>query len=781
MGGLVYSKEQVFVSDFPIGGRFLGSISIQENNTKGFYKVRVLRNNKRLLFPSNMTFFKKELHNPNIGDEYYGEFIVKQTKKGLYYLELFGDDLDLTYPKTKKEIVKYLKNNFKGIGEKTAENILKVLGMDCLSKISEDSDILDNQDLKLSKNNKEVLRNGLVDGKLINTLIARFTYFGVDEKRAFEFYQHFGSKSLEILDTNPWSLCDISPFFFKKSEEIFQDKIINNSEKVKYKKLLKFRNRYRAAIKYYLKNEVENTGSLCEEESVLFNAFNNGFIEKHSVFQNIKGNIPEAKVLKDVLADLVEEGDVIKKNNKKREVVYYLKDAFVAEQLVIKSIRKFNRSVSRVVNEDVAINFIKNYEDKFGVKLAEKQKKAIDLLPNNKISILTGGPGTGKTSTLKVIKEYIKFLKKEKYIDSDEICLLAPTGKAARRMNEVLQINSSTIHRKLKIQGFGKESIIEKINDRFVIVDESSMMDVYLFSQLLNSLSDNTNLLLVGDENQLPSVGPGLILRDLISSQKVKTVKLNEVFRQGKDSPLIYNSNLLQQGITIDSGQYKFDKTFSVLKDSYFVKANTFEIQNRLVSVLDYLYKKNIEQKNILILSGQKNGILGVNTLNQLIQQKVNKNIKNQNISIIRKFDTTIFSVGDPVIQTINDYEFEVFNGEIGEVVDVEYDSSGNKILVVNFPDDLLDFKTVRYFGSKILNLELAYCITYHKSQGSECPYVIQIIDSSQEKVINRSLIYTGYTRTKKTNFIIGNEESFNIAILNTDNLKRKSLIKEKL
>ena len=197
-------------------------------------------------------------------------------------------------------------------------------------------------------------------------------------------------------------------------------------------------------------------------------------------------------------------------------------------------------------------------------------------------------------------------------MSNSEISLLAPTGKAARRMSEVLKIDASTIHRKLKISGFGRSTALEKIKERFVIVDESSMMDVYLFSKLLDSLSEDTNLLLVGDENQLPSVGPGLILRDLIASGNVKTIKLNEVFRQGKDSALIKNAEYMNKGEDIipNNNKYIFDKQFNSIGDSYFINTTTHDIPNKILQILNLLINKNnYNRKDILILSGQKNGI----------------------------------------------------------------------------------------------------------------------------------------------------------------------------
>lgn len=783
-GHSVYTKEQIFVTDFPVGGKMNASVTITDNTKPDFLKVKVTRNNKKLLFPENMTFLKIDLKNPKIGDSYFGEFILRKTKKNLFFLETSSSEVDLVFPKTKKEIILYLRKNFKGFGEKKSEKIVDYLGLDCLSIISRNPDILDDEKLKLSKKEKETLRAGLFDGEILNRLLVRLSYFGLNEKIAFDLYQKFGNSTLKKLEENPWCLTDVSPLFFKKSEEIFKQQILENTKKIKYKILLKSKTRYRAAIKFFLKSEVEESGSLCEEYNNLIQKMKLGFINENTVFKDIKANFPDEEILKEVLDELVESKDLVVKKNKKKESVYYLSEAYIAENLVIKSIKKFNKKVITLSSEKLEEEFIEVYEKRNNIKLANNQKKAISLLPNNKISILTGGPGTGKTNTLKAIKEYLDFLEKRGQLSNSEISLLAPTGKAARRMSEVLKIDASTIHRKLKISGFGRSTALEKIKERFVIVDESSMMDVYLFSKLLDSLSEDTNLLLVGDENQLPSVGPGLILRDLIASGNVKTIKLNEVFRQGKDSALIKNAEYMNKGEDIipNNNKYIFDKQFNPIGDSYFINTTTHDIPNKILQILNLLINKNnYNRKDILILSGQKNGLVGVKRINRLVQEYINPNIKNQNISAIRKNDTTIFSIGDPVIQTVNDYNKEVFNGEIGEVIDIEYNKNGEKIIVVNFPDDELLEKTVYYKGIDVYNLELAYCITYHKSQGSESPIVIQIVDQTQNKVLNRSLIYTGYTRTKSTNFLIGDISAFNIAINNTENLKRNSLIKEKL
>ena len=351
-------------------------------------------------------------------------------------------------------------------------------------------------------------------------------------------------------------------------------------------------------------------------------------------------------------------------------------------------------------------------------------------------------------------------------------------------MSEVLDVDAETIHRKLKLLGFGNESDPISIEEQYVVVDESSMIDLKLFEKLLISLKPGAHLLLVGDENQLPSVGAGLILRDLINSGKVNTVLLDTVFRQKGGSLLVDNATKMKNGIGYhdshdNNNSLIFDKsTKDILGDSYFITTeHPFQTKNKALSSLNLILNKyKFSFDDIMILTPQKTGIIGTNNINNIIQQTYNSNYGSDEV-IIRKIDAKKFYVHDKVIQLENNYTDNVFNGEIGTITDIEINENGY-VMSVQYPGHIEDIK---YSGNDIMQLDLAYAITVHKSQGSEAPVVIQLVDKSHQNMLNRSLIYTAYTRTKKTNIIIGQKDALNLGLLDISNLQRTSLIKEKL
>ena len=303
------------------------------------------------------------------------------------------------------------------------------------------------------------------------------------------------------------------------------------------------------------------------------------------------------------------------------------------------------------------------------------------------------------------------------------------------------------------------------------------------FLNFFESLSPNSNLLLVGDENQLPSVGAGLILRDLIESKKVATVTLNKVFRQADGSRLVYNAHLMKDGIGVrkdDNGLIFNETPDSGLRDSYFVTTSSILASKQsVIKSYKRFLDLGFDYSDILVLSAQKRGELGTLNLNREIQKTFDKSDFDD--VLIRKQDNSAFYVGDPVIQLVNDYDNNVFNGETGVVTDIVTQGT-KRVLVVTFEGGTVDEdRVIEYSGYSIYNIDLAYAITYHKSQGSEAKVVIQVVDSSQKRMLNRSLVYTGYTRTRDVNVIIGQTDSLNDALSDISNLERVSLIKERL
>lgn len=780
----IYVSEQTYVEDYdrsqPL--RFKFRIEKLKFHKDEFMicEARILYNDQAVLFPQNTTSIKGNLLYPKVGNTY--EALGK-----VEFNPAFGYSIKLTtrpvvvYPRTKDEVVKYLVKYVPQVGRRSAMIIVDYFGDDALLTLSKTPDkLLEIEELHKSETILKSIKKHLVDTDVINQTMTLLNAMNIRESYAVPLYEKYGNTTHIELKSNPYILTDVEPLLWRTADRFFYEQSTINLGIKNYKKVSNLEYRYHSAIKFYLKLELEMSGSLAIELSKLIRDFESGdFLNQYSVFPKHKNNIlPEDKTMK-ILEDLETELSVVVVKSKSGTPYVYLYQNFMSEKKVVSLIRNFNKNSyakSRPGQVDI---FIQEYEKRTSLCLAQMQKRAVDLLANNKISILTGGPGSGKTTTLKAVKEFIDYLAETKTIKEHSVTLLAPTGKAARRMSEVLNCPAETIHRKLGIKGFGHDESTHKIEESFVIVDESSMIDIHLFSTLLDALGDDTNLLLVGDKDQLPSVGAGLIFRDLIDSGKVPCVRLDKTFRQSDTSKLITNARLMSEGIGYNpksSPSLVFDTEPG--KDTYFIEKRTpSAIQKIIVSSVRKLRKRGIPQKDILILTAQNKGKLGTRELNRQIQTEFNKD--NGEIAI-RKSDSTMFKIGDPVIQTINSYEDNVFNGEIGLVTDIYRDEKGEKVVEVTYEGATED-NVVDYSGVKIYDIELAYVITVHKSQGSESPYVIQVIDQSHQRMNNRSLVFTGYTRTKLMNIMVGQIETLNKAIANTDNLKRVSLIREKL
>lgn len=782
----IYTKDQVFIEDFDRRKKIEIKFEILNvfYNKSGYsiFSARIIENDQSVLFSQNISSIKGNIINPRKGDQYWA-------KGNVIYDEEYGYGIDikktaeLIYPRSRKEIIKFIQNNITGLGKVRATKIVDHLGENTLQTLEINPEALDHiPDFKVTAGIKKEIIEKISSGKSINDTMVLLTSMNLPESLAFDIFEKYGVNSATQLEYNPYIISDIKPLLWPQSDKFFKKQFDLNKDGINFRNHTGSAMRYRSAIKFYLKLALDMTGSLAVKKDKIFKDFNSGeFLNSYGSFPDHENNRPNHEIIEKHLDHMAKEGTIVIVKSKKKEEYVYMQNSYFAEQKIVKLIRKFNKNSTRIATTEETKEFIDLYEKQTGYELASKQRLAVDLLVNNKISILTGGPGTGKTTTLSAVTSFIDYLYELKIIPSNEISLLAPTGKAARRMSEVLDLTAGTIHRKLKLKGFGQDEEPAEISERFVIVDESSMIDIHLFSQLLESLSSESNLLIVGDEHQLPSIGAGLVLRDLIESNKVKTVLLDEVFRQKQNSLLINNANKMKDGVGITDTDISLQfetKTEGKLKDSYFVEAEeSWQVKDYLLSMVNKFTKTYNEQiKDIMILTAQNIGTLGTWELNKEIQSIYNKNY-NSDVVVIRKYDNMAFYIGDPVMQLINDYTNEVFNGEIGVISDINL-SNGKYEIEVEYPDHDLP---VYYTGSLINDITLAYAITYHKSQGSESKLVIQLVDHSQKNMLDRSLIYTGYTRSRETNVILGQVDTFNDAIKNIENLKRSSLIKEKL
>ena len=608
------------------------------------------------------------------------------------------------YKRQTNEItIKNYMRNIAKIGKITVEKIYKEYQDDSINKIKESIDNL-TKIKGISKKMAIKIQEKILDAEAIEKLFSKMIYYNIDTSKLFKLYTKYKNK-LEDYLKEPYKFLDDELLTFIQIEEI------SYKNKIKYN----HKERIKGCIVYLLKID-NKKGNVFTYKKDLLNNINK--INKNK-FYNQDFNLEEVEKM---IKELEEEKRIIIENN----CIYYRYYNYVENMIV--------RNLKDLINEKNIIN-INEVKDILSKKnLTDKQKKGIENALLNKISILTGGPRTGKTHTLNTLVKTIKKIDKS-------FCLLAPTGKASKRMAEMTNEESMTIHRKLQIKD-GQAT--EMIEEDYLIIDESSMIDIDLFLMILESIDEHTSILLVGDHNQLPSVGVGSVFKDLIESNKIEVVELDEVFRQKGDSSIVSNSHKIIK----DNYNIEFDDNFT------FIEKETIQDINE--EIINIVKKEDINNVQILTSTRELSNLINLSI------QELNKN----------EVDYNNFKVNDRVIHTKNNYDFNVFNGEIGKVV-----RSENNKTIVEYDED----REIEYDESIIEQLELSYSITIHKSQGSEFDTVIIPIHNSQSFMNNRNLIYTAITRAKSKVILIGQKEEFYNSLKRTEEIKRNSNLVEKL
>lgn len=497
-------------------------------------------------------------------------------------------------------------------------------------------------------------------------------------------------------------------------------------------------------------------------------------------------NVSEA-IIEDGIINLKVNNEIVVENRDGEEWVY-LYSFYNAENQIADRIIKLNKAknMKKVSNIEKELRLI---EEKTDIILSEKQKEAIRTINDNNVTIITGGPGTGKTT---IIKSIIDIYKEKKY----KIVLCAPTGRAAKRMTETTGEEASTLHRLLEIGKVDEESLFKKDSDYqgapidgdIIIVDEVSMVDMFIMSYLLDCIYLGTKLILVGDSDQLPSVGPGSVLHDLIASERIATVHLDKIFRQAAKSKIIVNAHRVNSGkgfIGKEDPELEEDSK----QDFFFIKENNQEkvleqvlslCNGRLEKFGDYNFFENIQ-----VLSPTKKGLLGTKEMNKALQNELNPHREGE---AEKSSMGAIFRIGDRVMQIKNNYDISwerrdgdnieigngVFNGEMGTITNI---NEKEKNVRVKFDDE----KVCWYEFNELEQLEHSYCITIHKAQGSEFDVVIMIIPQTAPMLLTRNLLYTGLTRAKKLLIVIGNDRIVDFMIRNVDSKKRNTGLEFKL
>ncbi|HBG2417508.1 TPA: ATP-dependent RecD-like DNA helicase [Clostridioides difficile] len=639
-----------------------------------------------------------------------------------------------------------------GIGEKMAKRIIDKFGVDTLEVIQNSPEKLQEVEGIGSKKVKQIVKSYEEDRELRNIII-QLSPFGITPNYCLKIYKKYKSSAIEVINKNPYQLAeDIRGIGFKVTDSIASKIGIDKNSK----------DRICQGILYTLNKSLSN-GHTYLPEHVL--------IQDSEKLLELNGEIIKECVMMLVYNQKIH---IEKVNN---ENLIYLMPYYLAENGVCSQIVKLSQYEFEDLKIDID-NEINVLEEDKKIKLAEKQILAVKESVNSGVLIITGGPGTGKTTTINAIIDIFEN-------NGKSVTLAAPTGRAAKRMSETSNKEAKTIHRLLEM-GFSTDDDLtffkdeeDPINSDVIIVDEVSMVDIILMYNLLRAIKLGTRVILVGDSDQLPSVGAGNVLKDMINSNIINVVKLNEIFRQAQESMIIVNAH------KINNGEPLYLNTKG--KDFFFIRKSTNEeILNEIIGLvnerLPKFYKVD-KLKDIQVLSSMRKGELGVTNLNIELQKYLNKKEK---FKVEENFSKRLFRVGDKVMQVKNNYtkkwETEdqkesgegIYNGDIGYVYHIDKDK---KTIYILFDQT----KIVSYLYDELDEIDHSFCTTIHKSQGSEFPVVVLPIAWAPPMLLSRNLLYTAVTRAKKLVVLVGDVKYLEYMIKNNRVNQRYSNLGYKL
>ncbi|MDT3417196.1 exodeoxyribonuclease V alpha subunit [Brevibacillus aydinogluensis] len=656
---------------------------------------------------------------------------------------------DRPIPKTKDQITAFLSSPLvNGCGKKRAEMIVEALGENALELImSEGAAILSNI-RGIGPKNAAKIAESIQRTFELQRIMIELQHYGISANLVIRAYQTFGSNTSEIIRKNPYELTKLNLIGFLMADEI--------AKKIGIMPNSLFR--IQAALLYKLKE-------LCFEHGHCFVHENQLIADTVSILNHntdIEVTFEEVQI---GLFSLDERRDVVIEDEK-----VYLPFFYQAEVNLARRVLQMLHLTPTPVWTGLIDLYIRNYEIRSNICLAKMQKEAIRKLFEHNILIITGGPGVGKTATIKSMIEVYRQL-----YPSSRIELAAPTGRASRKLAEVTHMDhAQTVHRLIGYRIGDKPEYNEEnpLDVDLLIIDEASMLDVQLANLLFSAISPrSTKILLVGDPDQLPSVNPGNFLCDLLSAG-VPQVKLSEVFRQARESQIVKNAHAINKGLPICVDHSKGDFFF-------LQREKPEDIAEAILYTIQHFLKMGYSPTDILVLSPMKRGIIGTEELNAAIQTMVNPpSLRKKEIIAGR----TVFREGDKVIHIKNNPSKDVFNGDIGVIDRIDFlcDADGT-------PTDelgiycIINGKEVPYSYEDLNDLKLGYCITIHKSQGGQAPVVIIPMSTSHYTMLTRNLLYTGITRAEKIVTIVGTMKAMNIAIQNNRITNRNSYLRNRI
>lgn len=651
-----------------------------------------------------------------------------------YGIQFNVDGFNISVPTKEEELVTFLSSDLFPIGEKTAKKIVDTLKDDIINKILENKDCLKNIP-RLTDKRIDRIYEVLKDYQDTSSVVIELTKLGFEMKESLSFLNKYNNKILDTVNNNIYELIDSDDMSFTRIDEIAINMGIDEEDD----------RRIKALIIYVMKNLCFNNGdTYLEEEELSFNL---------STYVSIT---PEK--FDYLIMQLVREGKIVIEDKR-----YYLKKFYDAEKYICERLCFLN---DMSIMNNISINkYIDN--SKFNnITYDDTQLKAIESGVNNNITIITGGPGTGKTT---IIKAIVNIIMDSKRVRDTDIALLAPTGRAAKKMMETTGLPAYTIHKYL---GWDKDSNTFATDEycpnkeKYIIVDEVSMIDTLLMEALLKGIKRDIHLILVGDYYQLPSVSEGQILKDLIDSDCLPVIRLNKIYRQNEGSYIL--------NLAYDVKNKNISEDLFIKKDDYlFINSDNDNTLSYVKEVVSKAIKKGYSDMDIQVLAPMYKGNNGIDNLNIMLQKLFNPKDKSKKEIA---FKDVIYREYDKVLQLVNDPDNNVYNGDIGYIEEIIV-SDGKKIpnqININY-----DGNIVEYTPDKFINFRHGYAISIHKAQGSEFDTVIIPITSNFKRMLYNKLVYTGVTRAKKSLIIVGESNSFIYGINNDYVDNRKTTLKD--
>ena len=711
-----------------IKGKYRSSIFSNANGyTIGLFKVKETNDEELKDYVNKTITFTGYFSDLNIEDTFilYGELIYHDR----YGYQYKVTNYEKVIPVGKEAVIEFLSSSLiQGSGEKTAIKIVESLGEDAVNKIKENYDNLLLVPGMTEKRAKKIY-DSIMSYSNTDEVIIKLKEKGFSLQESLKLLKSYNMDIIDIVNNNPYVLNEF--ISFGKLDTIYLcDHDLDNVIRIK------------ACIVETLKNLSFSNGDTFS------------YIDEIKDVMKLKYKISVS--IDNFLEELIIENSIINIDNK-----FFLKENYEYEKDIARRLSLISKAQKlKILNFKDKIHEI---EHVYNVNYSENQETAIKKALENNLCIITGGPGTGKTTIINaIVKLYILINKLSGYEIVNKIALLAPTGRASKRMAETTCVPATTIHRYLK---WDKESNIFGINEfnktehDLIIIDETSMIDTYLFDSLLKGIKDGCKVILVGDSFQLPSVGPGLILNDLINSNLITHIELTKIYRQSNDSYIpILAKEIKENNLT----------NYKTSKDDYnFIDCPSIQLKKLLNDICVKSIKKGLKEKDLEVLIPMYKGENGIDNINIIL-----KNIFNPSDGIKKEVELAgiNYRENDKVLQLVNDPDNNIYNGDIGYISEIYNKNIKKYVLSVNYDGNYVDYKK-----EDLNNIKHAYAISIHKSQGSEFNHVILPITSGYQKMLYNKLIYTGVSRAKKSLIIIGDEKVFIDSIQNNYSDNRKT------